>query len=289
MQNREVEPCPSFGSKPPHLSERISPPTASSGTNPKVNGRHPNQNARAVLVRWGRRSKQTSRPSASSRFALTFLGSSSLAFWAMAYEQQIAKLEKHAVAFTKELEWIIQCAELVQPTIKDHDLINEFLRNNPRTIGFLIRRSVARYCIIGITRLTYDRQSQNPTARKLIAALTCTGADQLRKELKSAFTYPGAQSDPTFDEDISKLKDRWQWFSEHETEFVGFRDHRLAHIDMTKSDTEIKPLEWDLITEALRRLIEIAKVLSAILRTESRNFDQFQTLAQKDAKNFWQI
>jgi hypothetical protein len=158
----------------------------------------------------------------------------------MAYEQQIAKLEKHAVAFAEELEWIIQCAELVRPTVKYRDLISEFT-GNKRMLGFRIsRRSVARYCIIGITRLTYDREPQNPTAGNLIGALTCTstGADHLREKLKVAFKYPDAQSHRTFDENISKLKDHWQWFREHETAFVGFRNERLAHLDMRKSDAK---------------------------------------------------
>ena len=90
----------------------------------------------------------------------------------MACEQQIAELKGHAIAFVDELEWIIECAQLLQPTIKDRELINEFMANK-RMLGFRIfRRSVGRYCIIGITRLKYDRGSRNPTAGRLIAALT---------------------------------------------------------------------------------------------------------------------
>jgi hypothetical protein len=53
--------------------------------------------------------------------------------------------------------------------------------------------------------------------------------------------------------------------------------------------TEIASLEWDLAVEAIKRLIEIAKLLSAILGNPSRDFDQFERFAQKDAKDFWQI
>lgn len=45
----------------------------------------------------------------------------------MAYEQQIAKLKGYTQAFVDELEWIIQCFELVQPAIKDQDLIDKFV------------------------------------------------------------------------------------------------------------------------------------------------------------------
>jgi hypothetical protein len=106
--------------------------------------------------------------------------------------------------------------------------------------------------------------------------------------LAIGFTVPTLAQQP-FDENISKLKDHWQWFSEHRTKFVGFRDTRLAHLDASKSETDIEPLKWDLIAKALKRLIEIAKALSAILRTETRDFNQFQTGARKSAKNFWQI
>jgi hypothetical protein len=43
----------------------------------------------------------------------------------MAYEQQIEKLKGHAIAFVDELEWIIQCSQLVQPAIKDRELISD--------------------------------------------------------------------------------------------------------------------------------------------------------------------
>jgi hypothetical protein len=238
----------------------------------------------------------------------------------MAYEQSIEKLKGHTRAFVEELEWIIQCSELVQPTIKDKDLISVFARNK-RTLGFhIFRRSVASYCIIGITRLTYDHGPKNPAAGKLIADITCRGADRLREELKSAFARPRppgkvpgltpseqdlADSEDidkidivkdrqTFDDKISQLKEQWDWFSEHETKFKDFRDKRVAHLEVSKhggayEPTEIESLKWDLAAQAVGRLITIAKLLSEILENEGRDFDQFEKLARRDAKDFWQI
>jgi AbiU2 len=232
----------------------------------------------------------------------------------MAYEQQIAKLKGHAIASVDELEWVIQCFELVQPAIKDRELISKFT-GNKRMMGFRIfRRSVGRDCIIGITRVTYDHGPKNPTAGRLIAALTCPGADYLREKLKDDFArpiVPGeapgrprseldlaaseeinkmeiAQRRQTFDEHISKLKEQWTWFSEHKGKFVDFRNTRLAHLEVSASGdpAEIASLEWDLAAEAIKRLIEIAKLLSAILGNPSRDFDQFERFAQKDGKDF---
>jgi AbiU2 len=237
----------------------------------------------------------------------------------MAYEQQIAKLKGHARAFVDELEWIIQCFELVQPTINDQDLIKAFSRNK-RTLGFRIaRRCVGRYCILGITRVTYDHGPKNPTAGKLIAAITCPGADRLREQLKAAFARPVrpgeilgrppseldraaseeidkneiAKGRETFDDHISQLKEQWQWFSEHEPKFVDFRNKYVAHLEVSKSGeeygpTEIGPLKWGLAVQAVRRLIKVAQLLSAILGNESRDFDQFESFAQTDARHFWQ-
>jgi hypothetical protein len=238
----------------------------------------------------------------------------------MAYEQQIAKLKGYAIAFTDELEWIIQCFELVQPTIMDLDLETEFM-GNKRRLGFRIfQRIVARDCVIGITRVTFDHGPKNPTARKIITALTCPGANQLREELKSAFARPfipgevpgrplseldltafeemdkieTAGRQQTYDDHISQLKEHWKWFSEYETKFKDSRDKRLAHLDVSKFGDKYEPTEigsfgWNLVVEALRRLIEIAKLLSAILGNPSRNFDQFESFAQETAKDFWQI
>ena len=109
----------------------------------------------------------------------------------MSIEQQIAKLQGHARALADELGWILQCFELVRPAIEDLDLQNEFSGLNNRKLGFHICRiSMARYCILGITRLTYDRGPQNPTARRLIEVITWSCADHLHAKLKVRFAHP---------------------------------------------------------------------------------------------------
>src|SRR5262245_42600299 len=100
----------------------------------------------------------------------------------MGIEQQIEKLKGHAVAFVDELEWIIQCFKLVEPAIRNTALIGEIMRHKG-TRGFrVLRLSVGRYCILGLTRLTYDQGANNPTVGNFIEALVCSyhGADQLR-------------------------------------------------------------------------------------------------------------
>jgi hypothetical protein len=180
--------------------------------------------------------------------------------------------------------------------------------------------SVGRYCILGVTRLTYDQGSKNPTARNLIEDLTssCTGADELRKQLKANFARPiqpgpvpgrpteidiesskeigrldVAEKQREFDSYISQLKEQWQWFSEHESGFVKFRNKRLAHLELSKFEdqygpTEIEPVEWDLAAEAVGRLVQVASLASAILENPGRDLDQTQWLAQNDAQDFWQ-
>jgi hypothetical protein len=223
-----------------------------------------------------------------------------------------------ARVFVDELERIIQCFELVHPTIGDNNPISESIENK-RKLGFrIIRRSVARYGILGVTRLTYDRERQSPTAGRLIAALLalvptdsaknsksfCSlhGTGKMRGHIPSALDIPSAEeiefevaeNRQIFDDNISQLKDKWQWFSEHETTFRNIRDKRIAHLEERKYEdrygpTEVQPLEWNLVGEALERLIEIAKFLSFVLGTESRDFDRFVRFAKTDAKDFWQF
>jgi hypothetical protein len=90
-----------------------------------------------------------------------------------------------------------------------------------------------------------------------------------------------AESQRTFEDHVSRLKEQWQWFTEHETKFTKLRDKRLAHHDVSISGdkyepTEIEPFEWRLAVEALGRLIGIVKHLSAILGNESKDFDHLQ-------------
>jgi hypothetical protein len=241
-------------------------------------------------------------------------------FVGMAYEQQIQKLKGHAIAFIEELEWIIQSFEVAEPMIKDKALFDKVIQAKS-AMGFrILRRSAGRYCILGLTRLTYDQGSKNPTARNLIKDLTCscTGADGLRKQLKANFARPMrpgvvpgyppteldiklseeidqlevAENQQRFDNYISHLEEHWKWFSEHESKFVEFRNKRLAHLEVTKYEdgygpTEIEPVQWDLAVEALGRLIQVASFVSAILENPGRDLDQTQWVAQKDAQDFW--
>jgi hypothetical protein len=96
-----------------------------------------------------------------------------------------------------------------------------------------------------------------------------------------------AQGKQTFDKHISKLKEQWAWFSEHETKFVDFRNKRLAHLEVSTSGdpTEIASLEWDLAIEAIKRLIEIAELLSSILGNPSRDADILSIDAKRKLLN----
>jgi hypothetical protein len=239
----------------------------------------------------------------------------------MVYEQQIQKLKGHAVAFVDELEWIIQSFAVAEPMIKNKALLDKVIQHKS-TMGFrVLRRSVGRYCIIGLTRLTYDKGSKNPTARNLINDLTClcTGADGLRKQLKVNFARPVrpgvvpgyppteldiklseeidqlevAENQQLFEDYISRLEEHWKWFSEHESKFIEFRNKRVAHLEVTKYEdrygpTEIEPVEWDLAVEALGRLIQVAGYVSAILENAGSDWNQTLWFAKKDAQDFWQ-
>jgi hypothetical protein len=91
---------------------------------------------------------------------------------AMSIEQQIDKLKGHACNLADELEWVIQCFELISPAVADRELIDRFT-DPKRIIGFRIcRRSMGRYTILGITRVTYDTKPQNPTVTRLVNQIT---------------------------------------------------------------------------------------------------------------------
>ena len=103
-----------------------------------------------------------------------------------------------------------------------------------------------------------------------------------------------AENQQIFEDHLFQLNQQWLWFSEHETKFTNVRDKHLAHLDVSKvgdkyERTEVASLEWKLVVEALKRLIEITNLLAAILGNESRDFDQFVRQAQRDANDFWQI
>jgi hypothetical protein len=90
---------------------------------------------------------------------------------ALEVEHQIKKLRGRALALADQLEWIIQCFGLVQFAFMDIDLETQFTGNN-RSLGFrILRIRMARYCILEIVKLTYDREPRNPTAGRLIEAI----------------------------------------------------------------------------------------------------------------------
>lgn len=236
----------------------------------------------------------------------------------MSSEQQIKKLKGHARALADELEWVILCYELIWPTT-DRDFQKAFTRDKTRQPGFRIfQRGMARYCILGVSKLTYDDGIRNPTVRRLIINITRCGTDNLRAKLKERFARPiapgGVPGRPpdeidlatstemdkieidegqlAFDDHISQLDQHWQWFSEHEIEFTDFRDRHLAHLDVVKTGDRYEPPEvfesfgWHLVVEAIDRLIEVAGLLST-LGNESRDYSRFRKQAKIDADNFW--
>jgi hypothetical protein len=176
----------------------------------------------------------------------------------VSFDQQIEKLKGHVLIFSEELQSLIQSFELLLLMAEDQQLLQK-VSGSKRARGFSVNRwSLIQECVIGITKLTYDQDSQNPTARRLIEPIVDPRAEGLRKKLKTLFAVPIKPGlvpgrPPTkddlafareiermeveelkqaFNQDLSELEEEWKWFKNHEKKFKDLRDQKLAHIDV---------------------------------------------------------
>jgi hypothetical protein len=108
----------------------------------------------------------------------------------MCSDQQIEKLKGHVLIFSEELRSLIQSFELLFPTAENEELLQK-ISGTKRARGFSVNRwSLIQECLIGITKLTYDQGSQNPTAGNLIEKILDLQAEGLRQKLKAVFAVP---------------------------------------------------------------------------------------------------
>jgi AbiU2 len=238
----------------------------------------------------------------------------------MSSSEQIEKLKGHVLIFSEELRALIQSFEVLFLAAEDQRLLRK-ISGTKRARGFsVVRWSLIQESIIGITKLVYDAQPQNPTAGTLIGAILDPEAEDLREKLKALFAvpikpgpvpgFPATELDVSFAEEIEKqeveelkkcfdqylteLEKACEWFEEHREKFKQLRDKRLAHIDVAKAGEvyELKKApgpEWRTVKQAIRRLLRITELLLTLLHKKDESFDQFQKLAHKDARDFWCI
>jgi hypothetical protein len=237
----------------------------------------------------------------------------------MSIDQQLGKLKGHVLIFSKEFRDLIESFEMLVPVAENRQLLKS-LSEGKRKLGVgIIRWSLVQICIIGITKLAYDAESQNPTVGNLIGAIINPSAQALRDKLKDAFSIPiepaaVARNIPspeesaaleeiaridakelrlTFDRYLSELEEQWRWFSEQKQAFKDLRDRRFAHIDVGLIDREyqlpeIEPPTWRTIKGAVERLILVAEILLTIVHQKDESFEQAVSIARKAAVDFWE-
>jgi hypothetical protein len=238
----------------------------------------------------------------------------------MSINQRIAKLKGHVLIFSQECRDLIESFETLVPVAQDRELLKRFSKTK-RVHGLgVVRWSLVRTCIIGITKLAYDDGSQNPTAGKLIEAITDPRSQPLRDKLKDAFSIPiKPASTPenswveedlaawkeiekievqelrqAFDQYLQELEKQWKWFRQHQEAFRELRDKRFAHIDVNLINqeyklSEVEPPSWYTMKEAVGRLIQVAEILLTILHQKDESFEQAVKIARQIAADFWEI
>jgi hypothetical protein len=76
--------------------------------------------------------------------------------------------------------------ELLHPIAEDLELLKRFQGNESSSRGLLkIRHDLIRYCVLGITKLIYDKEKNNPTVSILIKNLLDRNHDPIRSRLKA--------------------------------------------------------------------------------------------------------
>jgi hypothetical protein len=237
----------------------------------------------------------------------------------MSKNQQIDKLKGHVLIFSEEFRSLILSFEMLSPIAENQHLLKTF-SGTKRANGLeIVRWSLMQECVIGITKLAYDPDSQNPTAGRLIETILKLPSQTLDK-LKDAFSVPiravlasgrpETEADlsawqqiekievqelrQAFDQYLPELEKEWEWFSQHREAFKELRDKRLAHLDVSLVGQEYKLWEvegpdWKTVKEAVTRLINIAEILLTILHKKDEGFDQAVEIARQIAADFWEI
>jgi hypothetical protein len=238
----------------------------------------------------------------------------------MSIDQRIAKLKGHVLIFSEECRDLIETFEILVPIAQDRELLKRISKTKRKSGLGVVRWSLVRTCIIGITKLAYDDGSQNPTAGKLIEAIIDPRSQPLRDKLKDAFSIPirpalnpgdsWTEEDPeawkeiekievqelrqSFDQYLPELERQWEWFRQHQEAFRELRDKRFAHIDVNLINqeyklSEVEPPSWRTMKEAVGRLIQVAEILLTILHQKDESFEQAVKIARQIAADFWEI
>jgi hypothetical protein len=233
----------------------------------------------------------------------------------MNVQTQITKYKGHVEILAQELRALIESFELIRPIAEDLNLLKRF-QDNESTPGLLkIRHDLVRYCVLGITKLVYDKH--NPAVSILIGALLDPEHDHVRSRLKDAFSVPLRLSNPpseawnvefwasleqqdarelgeAFDRYFSELKEHWNWFDSHKTEFLDFRDKLIAHLDTILVGekyklTKVNGPTWGVMKQAIKGLVAVVEILLVILHRKDEGFDYDLKLARENVDAFWSL
>jgi hypothetical protein len=90
-------------------------------------------------------------------------------------------------------------------------------------------------CLIGITKLAYDTEPQNPTAGKMIGVLLAPAAKPLREVLKAEFAVP-IEPSPPIDRPWS-AEDEKMWEEEKRRETKELREAFRRRLSVSGSVT----------------------------------------------------
>jgi hypothetical protein len=182
--------------------------------------------------------------------------------------EQIEKLKGHVLLFSENLRSLVQTLEMLRPVAEDADLLRRY-SGTDRVLA--VRWSTIQECLIGITKLAFDQQPNNPSAVNLISELLSPEAEAVREGLKAKFVIPILltsihgrelteqdlvfraeiekqeikELEAAFEKYLEELCQKWSWFEKRRNEFKRIRDSRLAHSDTSKvgSDYVLGPVD----------------------------------------------
>jgi hypothetical protein len=106
----------------------------------------------------------------------------------MSIDHRLAKLKGHAIIFSREFRDIIENFEMLAPVAENRELPKNLSETKRKPGIGIVRWSLVQTCIIGITKLAYDKCPRNPTVRNLVAAIVGPPSQSLRDKLKDAFS-----------------------------------------------------------------------------------------------------
>jgi hypothetical protein len=102
---------------------------------------------------------------------------------------QIKKLKGHVLVFSEECRYLVQSLAILRPMAENQKLMKRFSKTK-RALGFHITRwSLMQECVIGVAKLAYDDEPQNPTAVRLSEVLLALPA-KLKEQVKAEFSKP---------------------------------------------------------------------------------------------------